>query len=129
MAAPVPSTSFTVVRALIAVPPMPAPKTPMARPRRSGGNQALTNGTPTANAVPPMPRKKPPTSSAAKEPWPGQAEEQHRHDGGERHQREHDPAAEPVGQRADRDPAQRADHDRHGDQQRLLERPTGRAGP
>ncbi len=36
------STSFTVVRALIAVPPMPAPKTPMASPRRSGGNQALS---------------------------------------------------------------------------------------
>ena len=53
--------SLTVVRALIAVPPMPAPKTPTARPRFSGGNHALTNGTPTANAVPPMPRKKPPT--------------------------------------------------------------------
>ena len=57
--------SLTVVSALIAVPPMPAPKTPMARPRRSGGNHALTNGTPTANAVPAMPRKKPPTSSSA----------------------------------------------------------------
>ena len=56
--------SFTVVSALMAVPPMPAPKTPIASPRRSGGNQALTKGTPTANAVPPMPRKKPPTSSA-----------------------------------------------------------------
>ena len=63
-------TSFTVVRALMAVPPIPTPKTPMARPRRSGGNQAFTNGTPTANAVPPMPRKKPPTSRAPSESCP-----------------------------------------------------------
>jgi len=56
-------TSLTVVSALIAVPPMPTPKTPMASPRRSGGNQAFTNGTPTAKAVPPMPRKNPPISS------------------------------------------------------------------
>ena len=59
------SVSLTVVRALIAVPPMPAPKMPMARPRFSGGNQALTKGTPTAKAVPAMPRKKPPTRSRA----------------------------------------------------------------
>ena len=50
--------SLTVVSALIAVPPMPAPKIPIARPRFSGGNQLLTKGTPTANAVPAMPRKK-----------------------------------------------------------------------
>jgi hypothetical protein len=55
------SYSFTVVSALIAVPPMPAPKMPIARPRFSGGNQAFTNGTPTAKAVPAIPRKKPPT--------------------------------------------------------------------
>src|SRR6266536_449487 len=62
--------NLTVVRALIAVPPMPAPNTPTARPRRCGGNQALTNGTPTAKAVPATPRKKPPTSSAARLEWP-----------------------------------------------------------
>ena len=56
--------SFTVVSALMAVPPMPAPNTPIASPRRSGGNHALTKGTPTANTVPPNPRKKPPTSRA-----------------------------------------------------------------
>jgi len=39
------------------------PKTPIAIPRRSAGNQALTNGTPTANDVPATPRKNPPTSS------------------------------------------------------------------
>src|SRR5512132_1459438 len=44
---PTPLTSLTVVRALIAVPPMPAPNTPIAKPRLSGGNQALTQGTPT----------------------------------------------------------------------------------
>src|SRR3954454_2274626 len=65
--APTLVNSLTVVRALIAVPPMPAPKTPIASPRRSGGNQAFTNGTPTANAVPAMPRKNPPTSSSAYE--------------------------------------------------------------
>lgn len=63
-------TSGTVVSALMAVPPMPAPKMPTASPRRPGGNQALTIGTPTANAVPPMPRKNPPTNSAVSEPCP-----------------------------------------------------------
>ena len=56
-----------MVSALIAVPTMPAPNTPTASPRRSGGNQALTKGTPTAKAVPPMPRKNPATSMAVKE--------------------------------------------------------------
>ena len=70
MAEPPVLTSLTVVSALIAVPPIPMPKTPTASPRRSGGNQALTKGTPTANTVPPMPRKNPPTSSAASEPCP-----------------------------------------------------------
>jgi hypothetical protein len=70
VADPPASTSWTVVSALIAVPPIPAPKIPIASPRRCGGNQALTNGTPTANAVPPMPRKNPPTSSAGYESWP-----------------------------------------------------------
>ena len=40
---------------------MPIPKTPIANPRRAGGYQADTCGTPTANAVPPMPRKNPTT--------------------------------------------------------------------
>ena len=53
--------SWTVVKAEMAVPPMPAPKVPSASPRRAGGNQALTNGMPMANVVPPNPRKKPPT--------------------------------------------------------------------
>src|SRR5664279_149013 len=55
-AMPCAAESLTVVSALIAVPPMPAPKTPMAVPRRSGANHALTNGTPTAKAVPAIPR-------------------------------------------------------------------------
>ena len=58
------AVSFTVVRALIAVPPVPMPKMPIAIPRRSAGNQALTNGTPTANEVPATPRKNPPISRA-----------------------------------------------------------------
>ncbi len=49
---------------------MPAPKMPTASPRRCGGNHALTNGTPTANAVPATPRKNPPVSSAASEVCP-----------------------------------------------------------
>src|SRR5262245_33607610 len=49
---------------------MPIPKMPMARPRRRGGNHALTNGTPTAKAVPAMPRKNPPTTRPAGEPYP-----------------------------------------------------------
>jgi hypothetical protein len=54
--------SGTVVKAEIAVPPMPAPKMPSAVPRLAGGNQALTNGTPMANVVPPRPSTKPPSS-------------------------------------------------------------------
>ena len=52
--------SCTVVNAEIAVPPMPTPKMPSASPRRAGGYQALTNGMPIANVVPPKPRKNPP---------------------------------------------------------------------
>src|SRR4030095_3484445 len=61
------SASLTVVRFAIAVPPMPTPKTPMAKPRRAGGYQPDTRGTPTANAVPPIPRKNPVTISAGYE--------------------------------------------------------------
>ena len=46
------------------MPPIPAPKTPVAKPRRAGSNQALTNGMPTAKVVPATPRKKPNTSSS-----------------------------------------------------------------
>ena len=50
-----------------AVPPMPAPKTPVAKPRRDGGYQALTNGMPTAKAVPAIPRKNPKINSSTYE--------------------------------------------------------------
>ncbi len=52
------------MKAEIAVPPMPIPKMPSASPRRAGGNQEFTSGTPTAKAVPPSPRKNPPISSS-----------------------------------------------------------------
>ena len=52
--------SCTVVKAEMAVPPMPAPKVPSASPRRAGGYQEFTKGMPMANVVPPRPRKKPP---------------------------------------------------------------------
>jgi hypothetical protein len=55
------AASCTVENAEIAVPPIPAPKIPSASPRRSGGYQEFTNGTPIANVVPPRPRKNPPT--------------------------------------------------------------------
>ena len=97
----------------MAVPPMPAPKMPIASPRRSGGNHALTKGTPTANAVPPMPRKNPPTSSSGVGVDGHEPDEEHRHDRGRGDEREHHPAAVPVGQRADDDPAERPDE--HGD--------------
>src|SRR5206468_1568220 len=58
-------TSRGVKKADKAVPPMPAPKTPVAKPRRAGSNQAFTNGIPTANVVPATPRKKPNTRSSA----------------------------------------------------------------
>ena len=48
-------------------------------------------------------------------------EVEHGQDGQQGHRREHPPRAEPVGERADRDPAERADQHRYGDQQRLLE--------
>ena len=47
-----------------AVPPMPAPKTPVAKPRRAGSYQALANGIPIAKVVPAIPRKNPKTSSS-----------------------------------------------------------------
>ena len=53
-----------VKKAETAVPIMPMPKTPVANPRRSGVNQALENGMPTAKIVPAMPRRNPPTSSS-----------------------------------------------------------------
>jgi hypothetical protein len=62
---PILRTSRGVKKADSAVPPMPAPKTPVAKPRRAGSNQALTNGMPTANVVPAKPRKKPKTNSNA----------------------------------------------------------------
>src|SRR5690349_17514856 len=63
--APSPHASLigTVENDAMAVPPMPAPKMPMAVPRRAGGYQLLTNGTPMANVVPPRPRKNPPIRS------------------------------------------------------------------
>ena len=39
-----------------AVPTMPMPNTPLAKPRRDGSYQALENGTPTAKIVPATPR-------------------------------------------------------------------------
>ncbi len=59
------STSGGVSHADRAVPPMPAPKTPVAKPRRSGRYQAFAKGTPTAKEVPATPRRKPETSRAA----------------------------------------------------------------
>src|SRR5690625_4944724 len=56
--------SHTVVRALMAVPPIPAPNTPVASPRRCGGYQAFTNGTQIAKDVPALTRNKPPMRAA-----------------------------------------------------------------
>ncbi len=47
----------------------------------------------------------------------GEGDQQHRHDGDQRDHGEHLPAAVAIGERADRDPAHRADQDRRGDQQ------------
>lgn len=57
------STMRGVRNAESAVPPMPAPNTPVANPRRPAAYQALTNGIPIANEVPAIPRKNPHTSS------------------------------------------------------------------
>ena len=61
-ARPKESLSPTVVKAEMAVPPMPAPKMPSAVPRLAGGNHELTSGTPMAKVVPPSPRTKPPSN-------------------------------------------------------------------
>ena len=58
------SASLTVVKFAMAVPPMPMPNTPRAKPLRAGGYQPETRGTPTAKVVPPRPRKNPVTISA-----------------------------------------------------------------
>ncbi|CAH0257399.1 hypothetical protein SRABI128_03058 [Microbacterium sp. Bi128] len=46
---------------------MPAPKTPVAKPRRAGSYQALTKGIPTAKTVPATPSSTPAASTRAKE--------------------------------------------------------------
>jgi len=46
-----------------AVPTMPMPNTPVAKPRRAGSYQLFANGIPIAKTVPATPRKKPDTSS------------------------------------------------------------------
>src|SRR6478735_5485845 len=72
MAATIPSVSrpsqLTIAgapNAAIAVPMFPIPYTPSANPWRSFGYQPATNGTPTANDEPAMPRKNPTTTRAA----------------------------------------------------------------
>ena len=49
------------------MPPIPAPKTPVAKPRRDGSYQALTKGIPTAKTVPATPSSSPAPSTRAKE--------------------------------------------------------------
>ena len=63
-----PATRRGVRNAETAVPTMPAPKTPVAKPLRFDSYQAEQNGTPMANTVPAMPRKKATTTSSPKLP-------------------------------------------------------------
>ncbi len=56
-------TKRGVKKADSAVPTMPIPNTPVAKPRRPGSYQLLANGMPTAKIVPAIPRKNPHTSS------------------------------------------------------------------
>ena len=58
------STNRGVKKADNAVPTMPIPNTPVAKPRREASYQLFANGIPTAKTVPAMPRKKPKTSSS-----------------------------------------------------------------
>ena len=53
---PIDRASRGVKNADTAVPIMPMPKTPLAKPRRAGSYQALENGMPTAKIVPATPR-------------------------------------------------------------------------
>ena len=57
-------TNRGVKKAESAVPTMPMPNTPVAKPRRAGSYQLLANGMPTAKIVPAMPRKNPNTNSS-----------------------------------------------------------------
>ena len=57
-------TNRGVKKAESAVPTMPIPKTPVAKPRRAGSYQLFANGIPTAKIVPATPRKNPNTSSS-----------------------------------------------------------------
>ena len=50
-----------------AVPTMPAPNTPVAKPLRAGGYQAELNGIPTANTVPAIPSRNEKTSIRGKD--------------------------------------------------------------
>ena len=100
----------------MAVPPMPIPKTPTARPRFAGGNHGGDERDADGERGAADPQEEPADQQRGQRRLPGQPQVQHRHDRRQRHQREHHPAAEPVGQRADRDPAQRTDHHRHRNQ-------------
>ena len=69
---------------------MPAPKMPIASPRRSGGNQALTNGTPTANDGAGDAEEEPAHEQQGVGVEGEERDEQHRHDRDGRDEREHD---------------------------------------
>ena len=100
---------------------MPAPKTPVAKPRRSARYQALTKGMPTANVVPAMPRKNPNRSISGNESIdPAHATSSTNGTRREGQHREHQAAAVAVGQRADRDAAERPDEHGGGHEQGLL---------
>ena len=56
-------TNRGVKNADSAVPTIPMPNTPVAKPRREASYQLFANGMPTAKTVPAIPRKKPHTSN------------------------------------------------------------------
>ena len=61
-------TNLGVKNADSAVPTMPAPNTPVAKPRRAGSYQLFENGMPTAKIVPATPRKNPNTINNGYDP-------------------------------------------------------------
>ena len=82
-----------------AVPPMPAPKTPVAKPRRDFSYQALTNGIPTANVVRRSPGRSRTPAAADRSPCAGERHQQDEGRGQRQQHGEHDATAEPVQRR------------------------------
>ncbi len=121
-AKPCAAASLTVVRALIAVPAHAGAEDADGRAAPARREPRVDERDADREGRPRDPEEEAADEQSGQRVVADQPEVQDGDDRGEGHGREHHPATEPVGQRADRDPAQRTHDHRHRDDQRLLER-------